>query len=130
MKSIIGAGLVLAFLSCGVKNGATTGTENSETEISNAQDTRLQDLINSGAFLVDARSTQEFANGHVEGSSNIPLDAINARLSEFKDKKDIVVYCQSGMRSAQALTILNENGFKNVTNAGSWETVKQLKVNK
>jgi phage shock protein E len=86
-------------------------------------DTDLTDLINKGAFLVDVRTISEFASGSVKGAVNIPLDTVNNQLAKFKNKPHIIVFCQSGMRSSQAASILKQNGFTNVTNGGSWRSV-------
>lgn len=86
----------------------------------------LGELINNGAFLVDVRTASEFANGNVKGSVNIPLDQIKNKLALLKGKKTIVVFCRSGNRSSQAKAILEQNGFDNVTNGGSWNAVNNL----
>jgi rhodanese-related sulfurtransferase len=86
----------------------------------------LQQIINEGAFLVDVRTPGEFAAGHVKGSENIPLNNITAQLNKLKNKKNIIVFCQSGGRSSQAKTILEQNGFTNVINGGSWNNVNQF----
>lgn len=78
------------------------------------------------AFLVDVRTPQEYAEGTVEGSTNIPLNEIEQRLAEFKDKGQIVVFCRSGSRSAQAEAILRKHGFTNVVNGGSWQQVRAV----
>lgn len=83
-------------------------------------------LVKEGAFLVDVRLPSEFASGRVEGSTNIPLDQIAGQLSKFKGKKQIVVFCRSGMRSSQAKSILEQNGFTNVTNGGTWQDVNAI----
>lgn len=87
--------------------------------------TDLQSIINEAAFLVDVRTPGEFAEGHVNGSVNIPLDKVPAQLAAFKNKKNIVVFCRSGGRSGQAKSILEQNGFTNVINGGTWESVSQ-----
>ena len=87
----------------------------------------LQNMVRKGAFLVDVRTPQEFAQGHVQGSVNIPLDQVQSNLSQFKGKKNIVVFCRSGNRSTQAKRILDQNGIKNVYNGGTWMYVNQLK---
>ncbi len=89
-------------------------------------DENLAAVINEGAFLVDVRTLAEFAEGHVKNSINIPLDQVQNQLTKFKDKKQIVVFCRSGNRSAQAKSILERNGFTNVTNGGTWEDVDNL----
>lgn len=86
---------------------------------------QLQDIISKGAFLVDVRTPAEYAEGHVKGSVNIPLDKIPAQLDKFKGKENIVVFCRSGNRSAQAKSILEQNGFTNVVNGGTWQQVNQ-----
>ncbi|WP_069658418.1 rhodanese-like domain-containing protein [Arcticibacter eurypsychrophilus] len=86
----------------------------------------LENIINEGAFLVDVRSPGEFASGHVKGSVNIPLDKVNAQLSKFQNKKNIVVFCQSGGRSSQAKSILEQSGLTNVVNGGTWNKVNQF----
>jgi phage shock protein E len=86
----------------------------------------LKPLIEEGAFLVDVRTPGEFAQGHVKGSVNIPLDILPSKLGQFKNQKNIVVFCRSGNRSSQAKTILEQNGFSNVINGGTWETVNQF----
>ena len=86
----------------------------------------LATLVNEGAFLVDVRSPGEFADGNVKGSVNIPLDQVQNQLAKFKEKENIVVFCRSGNRSSQAKSILEQNGFTNVTNGGTWQEVNQI----
>ncbi|MEO8947138.1 MAG: rhodanese-like domain-containing protein [Mucilaginibacter sp.] len=86
----------------------------------------LANIIKEGAFLVDVRTPGEFAGGHVKGSINIPLDTVSSQLSKFKNKKNIIVFCQSGGRSSQAKIILEKNGFANVINGGTWNNVNQF----
>ncbi len=83
----------------------------------------IKKLVEEGGFLVDVRTPGEFASGHVKGSTNIPLDRINQSLAKFKGKKHIIVFCKSGMRSSQAKSILEKNGFDNVVNGGTWQSV-------
>ncbi|MFP9112933.1 rhodanese-like domain-containing protein [Flavobacterium sp. RHBU_3] len=74
--------------------------------------------IKTNAFIVDVRSQGEFASGSVKGAVNIPLDNIRSQIAKFKGKEQVVVFCRSGMRSAQAKSILESNGIENVVNAG------------
>jgi rhodanese-related sulfurtransferase len=93
---------------------------------SNTDTTQMKDIIAKGAFLVDVRTSAEFAEGHVKGSVNIPLDQVQNQLAKFKGKENIVVFCRSGNRSSQAKSILEQNGFTNVTNGGTWQEVNQI----
>jgi len=86
----------------------------------------LKVIIDEGAFLVDVRTPMEFAEGHVKGSVNIPLDKVPSQLAKFKNKKNIVVFCRSGGRSSQAKSILEQNGFTNVVNGGTWDHVSRF----
>ncbi len=86
----------------------------------------LKTMIDEGALLVDVRSPAEFAEGHVNGSVNIPLDKITLSLPKFKDKKNIIVFCRSGNRSAMAKTLLEQNGIKNIVNGGTWEDINKF----
>ena len=88
-----------------------------------ADTTSLSNAIKEGAFLVDVRSSSEFAGSSVKGATNIPLDTITNQLEKFRNKKDIIVFCRSGARSSQAKSILNKNGFNNVINGGGWQNV-------
>ncbi|QZK90642.1 rhodanese-like domain-containing protein [Flavobacterium sp. CHNK8] len=88
--------------------------------------TQMEKIIKEGAFLVDVRTAAEFAEGNVKGSANIPLDKVASQLEKFKGKEHIIVFCRSGNRSGQAKMILEQNGFKNVTNGGTWQDVNEM----
>ena len=80
--------------------------------------TELKEAIANKAFVVDVRSAGEFSSGSIKGAVNIPLDQINNNIAKFKGKKQVVVFCRSGMRSGQAKSILERNGIENVLNGG------------
>lgn len=86
----------------------------------------LKEAVKNGAFLVDVRTPGEFSGGSVKGAVNIPLDKVPSQLSKFKGKKSIVVFCRSGSRSGQAKSILEQNGFQNVINGGTWKDVRSV----
>jgi rhodanese-related sulfurtransferase len=84
----------------------------------------IQNIISAkGTFLVDVRTSGEFEDGSAKGAVNIPLDRIMSELKQFESKENIVVFCRSGNRSGQAKYILEQNGFKNVFNGGTWQDV-------
>ncbi len=70
-------------------------------------------------LIIDVRAADEYEAGHIDPSINIPLEEIEARLSEIESYKDktVVLYCNSGNRSGQAAEILVNNGFMDVYNA-------------
>ncbi|WP_322970387.1 rhodanese-like domain-containing protein [Faecalibacter sp. LW9] len=88
----------------------------------------LVSYIKNNAFLVDVRTPEEFAEGHVSGSTNIPLDQVENQLEKFKNHSEIVVFCRSGNRSGQAKVILENNGFIHVLNGGTWQNVNDVKA--
>jgi len=92
----------------------------------NKQDDLIS-YIKKGALLIDVRSVQEFNSGSAKDAINIPLDQLSKQLGQLKDKENIIVFCRSGARSAQAKMILNKNGFESVVNGGSWQKVKSVK---
>jgi rhodanese-related sulfurtransferase len=76
-------------------------------------------LVEAGATLVDVRTPEEFASGHLPGAVNIPVDELPRRFRELGEKqKPVVVYCRSGARSSRAEGVLEENGFQHVHNLG------------
>ena len=62
--------------------------------------------------LLDTRTEREYAQGHFQGSVNIPLDGFGLRLSELDPQKPVYVNCHSGLRSYLACRILTGNGFE------------------
>ena len=86
--------------------------------------TDYAELIKRGAVIVDVRSKDEFAGGHIKGSINIPVDQLQNNLSRLKDKnKPIITCCASGMRSGSAKTMLLNNGYTDVHNGGGWASL-------
>ena len=74
--------------------------------------------------VIDVRTPEEFASGHIDGAINIPYDQIGEKLPTLKNiKKDdnILVYCRSGRRSETAKQTLNQFGYKNVQNGGGMQ---------
>ncbi|HJU70208.1 MAG TPA: rhodanese-like domain-containing protein [Paucimonas sp.] len=77
------------------------------------------------ATLIDVRSPAEYAAGHVEGAVLLPLQAIAQGIGKVAQDKaaPIVVYCQSGARSASARQQLLGMGYGNVINGGGVHAV-------
>lgn len=71
------------------------------------------------AVLLDVRTPQEYSEGHIPCSRNIPLQNIGD-ISEVTDKKNtpLFVYCRSGARSCEAACILRKMGYTRVENIG------------
>lgn len=70
--------------------------------------------------LLDTRTPTEFANGHIEGFVNIPVDELRSRLGELDKSKKIYLTCQIGLRGYIACRILSQNGFDCVNLSGGY----------
>ena len=81
-------------------------------------------LIKQGAVILDVRSKNEYAGGHINNSINISVDTLGSNLSKLKKDKPIITCCASGMRSASAKSMLISNGFKEVYNGGGWQSLQ------
>jgi rhodanese-related sulfurtransferase len=70
--------------------------------------------------LIDVRTPQEFAEGHVEGAILLPLQELEQRLADVEPYRgsDVYVICKSGGRSARAAAILNAKGYKAINVQG------------
>ncbi|MGH4052665.1 MAG: CoA-disulfide reductase [Clostridium sp.] len=73
--------------------------------------------------LLDVRTEIEFDNGHIDGAINIPLDSLRQRISELDKNKEIIEYCQVGLRGYVASRILTQNNFKVKNLTGGYKSV-------
>ena len=72
-----------------------------------------------GAVLLDVRTPQEYNEGHIPGSVNIPLSTLGGTESvPYGKDVPLYVYCHSGARSSQAVRILAQMGYTRVRNIG------------
>jgi rhodanese-related sulfurtransferase len=69
----------------------------------------------AGAFVLDVRQPDEWNEYHIPGSTLIPLDQLETRLSEVPRDKEVVVVCRSGNRSQPGRDVLKNAGFTQVT---------------
>ncbi|HLP65577.1 rhodanese-like domain-containing protein [Flavobacterium sp.] len=84
----------------------------------------VKEFMDKGAVIIDVRTVGEYKNGHIKGSKNIPLDTIHSKVNEIRRmEKSVIVCCQSGMRSAQANSILKSNGIESM-NGGGWQSLE------
>jgi rhodanese-related sulfurtransferase len=67
-------------------------------------------------LLIDVRTTQEMAQASIPGGKPLPLNTLPLRLHEIPKDKDVVFYCRTGARSAQACMYLTQQGYENVYN--------------
>lgn len=74
--------------------------------------------MRAGATVLDVRSAGEFASGHVDGARNLPVGELAGRLHEVPRDRAVIVYCQSGGRSARAAQVLKAAGYSPVLDGG------------
>ena len=81
-------------------------------------------LVKEGAVMIDVRTKSEYQQGHIKGSINVPLNDLSNHYATLKKDKASITCCASGMRSAQAKSILKSNGFSEVHNGGGWSSLQ------
>lgn len=85
----------------------------------------LQEVISNGAVILDVRTKGEYQSGHLRKSINIPIDNLPQNIKKLDKNKPIITCCASGARSAAARRLLKSNGFEQVYNGGSWNSLKK-----
>jgi phage shock protein E len=78
-------------------------------------------LLKEGAQLVDVRSSSEFSQGALPNAISLPLQSIMAADNLLDRAKPIILYCVSGARSATAKNYLDQMGYHEVYNLGSFK---------
>ena len=77
-------------------------------------------------YLIDARSEQEFAGGAIPGAVNLPIDVLRSHLDELPHDRQLIAYCQVGMRGYLATRLLKQRGFDAANLAGGYKTYQQF----
>ncbi|MDF1561465.1 MAG: rhodanese-like domain-containing protein [Deltaproteobacteria bacterium] len=95
---------------------ASTGCDNKAKKSRGAT---AKELVAAGAVLLDVRSPGEYQRGHLPNAVNIPITELSRRQGEVADGAKVVVYCESGVRSRQAVSLLKKKGHE-VFDLGSW----------
>ncbi len=79
----------------------------------------VSDLLNESELLIlDVRSVEEYAAGHLKKSKNIPVQSLSLKIASLLDwkNKKVLVYCHSGGRSMAASQMLKKSGFTKIYN--------------
>jgi rhodanese-related sulfurtransferase len=77
--------------------------------------TQAREQISNGAVVVDVRTREEYVSGHIENSLWMPVDLLTSLMGTLPRNRLVITVCRTGVRSAQARDILEENGFNLVT---------------
>lgn len=110
-RAVICIGLLLAWASAATgQQHATVDKSAKETSAEHLQETLGKD---SKILVIDVRSPQEFATGHIPSAVNIPLDELSGKLEAMKVSKDttIITMCEHGGRSSRAAVELQKLGY-------------------
>ena len=86
--------------------------------------TDYNQLMKDGVIVIDVRTPGEFNSGHINGSTNVPLDKIRSKKKIGNLKKSIIFCCASGMRSGQATSIAKSKGIV-AYNGGGWSSLNR-----
>lgn len=82
---------------------------------------KVRELVEKDAFIVDVREKGEYAKGHLVNAVNIPLSEIRDRMDEIPKDQTVYLHCRSSQRSYNAVMALQNVGFENVVNiSGSY----------
>jgi len=108
--AILGCALLIAVQAC------SSGGQSTGTEAVSADELAAAIAAGEAPFVLDVRTEDEFAAGHIPGAVNVPHDQLAGRLDELPSDRsaEVVVHCQSGRRAIAAETILTNAGFTNV----------------
>ena len=75
-------------------------------------------------YLLDVRTPEEFAESHIPGAVNIPVDELRRRLGEVPRDREVAAYCQVGQRGYLATRILLQAGFRAANIGGGYKTYR------
>lgn len=85
-------------------------------EVKKVPVTKVRELVESGAVIIDAREEDEYALSHIKGAVNIPLSQFRDRLDEIPKDQPVYVHCRSSQRSYNMVRALGQLGFDHVYN--------------
>lgn len=107
--------LPLAAAACGMGEKTTAGYENTDVHHT-YQHWRQGERSPIPFMLLDVRTPEEYAEGHIAGALLIPVQELAMRLHEVPKDRQVYVYCRSGRRSSRAAAVLAEAGFNRIEN--------------
>ncbi|GAB3819556.1 rhodanese-like domain-containing protein [Pontibacter rugosus] len=122
MKLLSIAILATVLFSC------TSTQPSASTEVKNMNPYEFRDQnLHSKTVLVDVRTPEEFATGHLEGSLNADLRGgeFEKEMQNWNKAKTYYLYCASGNRSSQAAELMKQAGFRTIINIGAYKDLKE-----
>lgn len=104
------------------KTGATKIAEQSKSKMISGSELKARLDKGEKLTIIDVRTKEEYAEGHLPNSILLPYDEIMSKASQLPTDKttELVVYCRSGRRSAEAAKTLIKMGYVNVYDMGAY----------
>lgn len=101
------------------------------TPVSEVSRAEIKEMVTSSeTTLVDVRIPEEFSEKTAEGAVNIPLATIEENLDFFRKQKQVVLFCNRGRQSEEAIKILKKNGITNVYSGKTVQNINAIKSEK
>lgn len=117
------AGFPVLLSACNHTTGETSSSTATQSVIKDVSPVRANDLIqknqgNNKFVILDVRTAQEYADGHLAGAVNIDYDApdFKNQAGHLDKNRTYLVYCRTGVRSAAASKVMADLGFKDIYN--------------
>jgi rhodanese-related sulfurtransferase len=101
----------------------TADAQSGSAQVTAVQPSKARSLIEDGARVIDVRTPEEFAAGHLAGATNIDVQAadVHERVGELDPKDTYILYCRSGSRAGAAADMMADMGFDHLVNAGGFD---------
>lgn len=121
----VGFGLIF-FIAIGVFSYQFMMNSSSVTNITTDELAEKLAAADEKVVFLDVREVDEFAAGHVEGMTNVPLSTLSEdEVADIPKDSEVVLFCRSGNRSLQAAEKLQGYGYTNLVNVeggiSSWD---------
>ena len=108
--------ILLVAVSCGKPDAGEPAAPPPRPAVEKVSIAAGKKLIDEGIFLLDVRTAPEFARGHIKGAKLIPVRELVRRIWELDHlkEKELLIYCRTARRSAIAMRILADHGFRKI----------------
>ena len=86
----------------------------------------IKDFQTRGAIIIDVRTPNEYSQGAIKGSKNMPLQTLKSEIEDIKNlNKPVITCCASGVRSGNAASILKKHNIEAI-NGGGWKRLNNI----
>ena len=86
----------------------------------------IESILKKGNYkILDVRTKMEYFMVKIDGSSNIPLNQIPYHIEDIRAMQPVIIYCAAGVRSAQAVSFLKQEGLTEVYDVGGIDDLRQ-----